>query len=470
MTLHPSKPGTLTSALLLCLAAVGASPVAGGVRDSYPLNQGDWKEYRSAYGTDRHSFAQASFAGRKLLEESHSLTGSRMYLQHSGAQLVWYGGRVGEATLTFDRSLVLLEDQMLPTGGSRTSATTVKFEGVTFTLNLTVTVTVGGTVTVPAGTYQDCRLMRFELTASAMGEEETAAVDVMYLAPGIGRVKSAIVDEDFEVIGWEELVAGSVAGKPVQRKVPTITTNSPLPGGTVGATYSATFEATGGTPPYTWTKVTGDLPPGLSLDSGPGTIRGTPRVAGTFTVRVRVTDADAQFAEKEFALTINPAVTPPKITLHPQDQTVLEGSTVTFSVVATGTGPLSYQWRFNEANVPGAASASFVINSVRTADAGSYDVVVSNAAGSVTSSPAHLTVNAPSPPHLRLSRVGSLPERAFELTVTGPVGGRYLLQTSTDLVGWADWMQVVSTNATMQFIDPDTRNARHRFYRVFVLP
>ncbi|PYJ85850.1 MAG: hypothetical protein DME22_07625 [Verrucomicrobia bacterium] len=85
----------------------------------------------------------------------------------------------------------------------------------------------------------------------------------------------------------------------------------------------------------------------------------------------------------------------PIITTEPQSQTALAGSTVTFSVVVSGSEPLSYQWRLNGVNIPGATSASYTISNAQPTQAGDYTVVVSNAAETITSAAALLTVNAP---------------------------------------------------------------------------
>lgn len=84
----------------------------------------------------------------------------------------------------------------------------------------------------------------------------------------------------------------------------------------------------------------------------------------------------------------------PAITDQPDNLTVNAGQPATFQVSATGTPPLSYQWRKGANNIPGATSATYTIASTQTSDAGNYQVVVSNAAGSVTSQVATLTVNA----------------------------------------------------------------------------
>ena len=91
-------------------------------------------------------------------------------------------------------------------------------------------------------------------------------------------------------------------------------------------------------------------------------------------------------------LTVN---VPPTITTQPASQTVIVGNPVTFTVAATGTAPLSYQWQKNGANISGATTASYTIGSVGTNDAANYTAIVTNIAGSVTSSTATLTVNAP---------------------------------------------------------------------------
>jgi hypothetical protein len=87
----------------------------------------------------------------------------------------------------------------------------------------------------------------------------------------------------------------------------TITTNSPLPPGTVGSAYSLTFEASGGTGALSWAVVAGGLPAGLSLTAATGMIAGTPTALGTFNFQVRVTDGAGQnSAPKTFSITIDP--------------------------------------------------------------------------------------------------------------------------------------------------------------------
>ena len=119
------------------------------------------------------------------------------------------------------------------------------------------------------------------------------------------------------------------------------------------------------------------------------------------------------------AVTVNNVTaTAPTITAQPANQTVTAGQTATFTVVATGTVPLSYQWQKNGASIAGATAASYTTPVTTTADSGAnFAVVVSNTAGTVTSSAATLTVNVPdtTPPTV------SVTAPAASATVSGTI-------------------------------------------------
>src|SRR5204862_173208 len=94
-------------------------------------------------------------------------------------------------------------------------------------------------------------------------------------------------------------------------------------------------------------------------------------------------------------LTVSAAAVAPAITTQPANQTVTAGQTATFTVVATGTAPLGYQWQKNGANIAGAISARRSSALTTTSDSGAkFDVVVSNSAGTLTSATVTLTVSA----------------------------------------------------------------------------
>ena len=101
----------------------------------------------------------------------------------------------------------------------------------------------------------------------------------------------------------------------------------------------------------------------------------------------------------------------PTITTHPSSQTVPAGGTATFTVAASGTPPLSYQWQRNGVDIPGATSASYTLSDVTVTDSGAtFRARVTNSAGSVTSNAATLTVTANQAPTATITQpaAGSL--------------------------------------------------------------
>lgn len=114
--------------------------------------------------------------------------------------------------------------------------------------------------------------------------------------------------------------------------------------------------------------------------------------AGSYTVVVSNSAGSA--TSSAATLTVNAATVAPGISTQPGNVTVTAGSAASFTVVASGTAPLTYQWKKDSAAISGATSASFTIASAQSSDAGSYSVTVTNSAGSATSSSATLTVTA----------------------------------------------------------------------------
>jgi hypothetical protein len=91
-------------------------------------------------------------------------------------------------------------------------------------------------------------------------------------------------------------------------------------------------------------------------------------------------------------LTLMGTVLGPAITGQPQSQTVTNGQPASFTITATGDGPLAYQWRHAGTNLAGCTSNRLTLPAVSDAHAGDFQVVVTNSIGSVTSLVATLTV------------------------------------------------------------------------------
>lgn len=106
---------------------------------------------------------------------------------------------------------------------------------------------------------------------------------------------------------------------------------------------------------------------------------------------------------------------PPTITTQPADVSVTDGDAATFSVRATGSEPLTYQWYFNDARLSNdGSSLNFT---ARLGEGGGYHVVISNAAGSVTSRTATLSVSPqPPPPVARVGNVWATLGQSFSIS------------------------------------------------------
>ena len=122
--------------------------------------------------------------------------------------------------------------------------------------------------------------------------------------------------------------------------------------------------------------------------------------AGSYTATLFFTNLlDQSVQTRHISLAV---VTPPLITSQPANQSLLEGMTATFSVGTATNALLYYQWQFDSGSgltnltdwggISGSATSSLTIGNVSPGDAGAYSVIVSNAAGSVTSDSASLTI------------------------------------------------------------------------------
>ena len=141
-----------------------------------------------------------------------------------------------------------------------------------------------------------------------------------------------------------------------------------------------------------------------------------PANAGTYTVTV--TNSGGSVTSQGAVLSVLPA-SAPVITTQPASQTIAgTNSFQSLSVNATGTNPLSYQWYKDGTALSGATSAAYAVPGTAVSQSGSYTVVVSNSAGSVTSTAAGVTVPAPQPPTITTGPQGGLAAPVNEFTLT----------------------------------------------------
>jgi hypothetical protein len=115
--------------------------------------------------------------------------------------------------------------------------------------------------------------------------------------------------------------------------------------------------------------------------------------AGTYFIRVFETATQTQTQLYSLSVSISSTgCTGPTVTGHPGSEIMCLNDTITFTASATGTAPLSFQWRKDFANIPGATGTSYTIATIVAGDAGDYDCVVTNACGSDISNVATLDV------------------------------------------------------------------------------
>ena len=235
---------------------------------------------------------------------------------------------------------------------------------------------------------------------------------------------------------------------------PTITsqpTNLFLPPGTTAAFH---VTANGSAPlGYQWQKegvnlanvgrVSGATSPDLTITSSQASDVGNYRVVVTNTVDA----VPSVWARLDLPL-------PPIIITNPATQVVGVGGPATFSVTATGSTPMNYQWYLNGSVIGGANGASFSIPFTSVAWLGSYQVQVWNSAGTNWSATAGLWLDA-----LKMYA---------GVNVYGPAGSNCVVQYATNLTAPVTWMPlqsvIIVTNPTV-IIDYDSPEQPKRFYR-----
>jgi len=191
--------------------------------------------------------------------------------------------------------------------------------------------------------------------------------------------------------------------------------------------------------------------------------------AGTYPIVPSLVDPNDRRTNYTVSLvngTLTVGQAAPQISLQPTNQSVVLGGGASFSVSATGTAPLAYQWQFDGANLTAATNATLVLSPVAAANAGSYDVVITNAYGSVTSAAPTLSVLGVPVSFVTSSGGIRYSNGQFHLTLSGLTGqGSVLIEASTNLTQWTAIFTNPPGFGSIQFVDPATANFRHRYYR-----
>ena len=146
------------------------------------------------------------------------------------------------------------------------------------------------------------------------------------------------------------VVAGQAASAPTPLSIST----SSLPSGTIGSAYSTSLVASGGTAPYTWSFVSGNIPAGLSLNTSTGLISGTPTTTGTATFTAAVADSESPAQTKSVTLSIVIAPVSLAITTSSVSSGVIGSAYSSLLQVSGGTAP--YTWSITAGSLPAGLS------------------------------------------------------------------------------------------------------------------
>ena len=333
------------------------------------------------------SAAQFSFAGPTLpvtLSPGQSLTGSVTF-KPSAAQ-----GYTG--TLVFGRSNGWTASVALSGTGTQSSssgavAPTISSQpaNAKITAGQTATFNVAATGTAPM-TY----LWKKNGAAISGATSSTYTTPAETTADNNAQFTAAVSNSAGSVTSNAALLTVTSAAV-----APAITTQPASQTVIAGKTASFTVAATGTAPlTYQWSKN------GAAITGAISSTYTTPAETTTDNNAkfiVAVSNSAGNAMSNAAVLTVTSAAVAPAITTQPASKTVIAGNTATFTVAASGTAPLSYQWSKNGTAITGATSSAFTTPAETTADNNAqFTVAVTNTAGSAKSNAAILTVSASS--------------------------------------------------------------------------
>lgn len=262
----------------------------------------------------------------------------------------------------------------LPAAPSGLTATTAGNSQINLTWTDNATNETGFVVargTVSGGAYSD--IAALSANATSYGDTGLSGnTTYYYVVRATNNVGSSTNSGEASATTTGTTVAPAITSQPASR------TNIS------GTTATFTVVASGTSPIYGWRKN------GSALSNG-GNVSGATLASLTLTsvaqsdsasYSVVVTNSAGSVTSVVATLTV---IVPPAIATQPQNQDVTPGANATFTVTATGSAPLNYQWRFNGGNISGATASSYAKTNVQSGDAGSYSVVVTNSGGAATS-------------------------------------------------------------------------------------
>ena len=217
--------------------------------------------------------------------------------------------------------------------------------------------------------------------------------------------------------------ATSVAAPLVITGLPPVVVTAPA-ARTVDAGTAATFAVVASGSPtlaYQWRRAGVPIPAAANSTATTAALTlANPQAADAASYDVVITNSSGSATSAAATLTVTPAA--PVIVSAPAAQTFAPGATATLSVVASGTAPFTYQWRKAGVAITGNASATtatLTLPAAAATDSGSYDVVITNTLGSVTSAAITLSITVTPPAPVLWDFVTATPKSGLPADVSG---------------------------------------------------
>lgn len=248
------------------------------------------------------------------------------------------------------------------------------------------TLQVGATATLSVqATGQGPLTYQWRKDGAALTGATTTEFGLSNVAASAGGVYSVTVTNE----GGTTTSANATVTVSAANAAPKILTQPAPQVALVGGTAGFTVVATGNPAPvYQWRKNGSDLAGATTATLSLANVQN----ADAAGYDVVLLNSSGQVISALARLTVSATAQAPVITRQPADARVVAGRSATFFVVANGTPAPTYQWRLNGNTITGATNATLTLANATTAQAGAYSVVITNSAGSVTSSNAGLAV------------------------------------------------------------------------------
>ncbi len=208
---------------------------------------------------------------------------------------------------------------------------------------------------------------------------------------------------------------------------------------------------------------------GVAVGQGAWNISNLPLQTGLNQITITASNTTGQSQSTHLLATfanVSPPTDPVWIAQEPPESlSAPAGTSTSLSVLALGGQPINYQWFFNGTKLATGTNSTFVIAHLQATNAGSYQVVITNAYGSVTSSVATITVITP--PSIVSGSARRLVNGSFTFSISCPSGHSLVVQTSTNLLNWVTVINYTNPPVVINFNDPAPLPAK-RFYRALI--